>query len=737
VSKTYVSNRTGLLAVSSNHAGVGDMTVARLVTPPRKIRVARSDIAKREMTFVGGSRWRAIAELLRAVGDGDILTLLTGISGVGKSAALNAALQVLAETQIKVFRLTNPGGLTWTLHALSDQLLGKPVETLTDLAVATAVSELTDTIDDEPSIVITVDDAQSLTDEAMEFLLLLASPARRQSTAIQLILVGCGDFWKRDWRSELQLITSLAACVTIDPFAGADGGHYISWCLNRVEGTVDYTITPDAAAIILRHSGGFPENIAPVLTASISIATCRRESSLTKDVVEAAIDSLAIAPEVPDAAISAIMTVPSVGDPDGTGPRTGVAPVARPVVPDAVPQPAVTPAWTKLRVMSDVVTSADAQRVVSSRSPRIGKSSVFPPIVAPRFKRPVRAAAAVASIIVLAATGFALLRDDAGDRAAAAIDWLSLQRPAHLAHVLWNSTKQASAAANSQHAPAVLRPGHDVPVQNELSSDERPRVEEKATSEPVVAGAVGEVVSVTGADSLRLPTEELIVAANVVTAPEVVSDHAAVTPPEPSNSGRTELVAAEAREAIELKVEQQAQPSADASVPIASGSAEVASATSVPVVPPNQRPADSAPAVRVIALAATARTVPDRPDAASPGIAQPAVAALALAAASPPHPVVTNSLPPAKVISLLRRADTLLQQGDVLTARLFYERAAAAGSGEGATGAGKTYDPGFLATIDAPGLRGDVARAIEWYRTAAVTLGDREAGERLRALTGR
>jgi type II secretory pathway predicted ATPase ExeA len=717
------------------------MTVARLVTPPRKIRVARSDIAKREMTFVGGSRWRAIAELLRAVGDGDILTLLTGISGVGKSAALNAALQVLAETQIKVFRLTNPGGLTWTLHALSDQLLGKPVETLTDLAVATAVSELTDTIDDEPSIVITVDDAQSLTDEAMEFLLLLASPARRQSTAIQLILVGCGDFWKRDWRSELQLITSLAACVTIDPFAGADGGHYISWCLNRVEGTVDYTITPDAAAIILRHSGGFPENIAPVLTASISIATCRRESSLTKDVVEAAIDSLAIAPEVPDAAISAIMTVPSVGDPDGTGPRTGVAPVARPVVPDAVPQPAVTPAWTKLRVMSDVVTSADAQRVVSSRSPRIAKSSVFPPIVAPRFKRPVRAAATLASIIVLAATGFALLRDGTGDRAAAAIDWLSLQRPTHLARVLWSSTKQASAAANVQLVSAVSRPADDVPVQNGLSSGERPRVEERATSEPVVAGAVGEVVSVTGTESLWPPTEGTIAVAYVVTAavspaPEVVSDHAAATPPEPSNSSRTELVAAEPREAIEVKVERQAQPSADALTPIASGSAEVALVSSDPVVPPNQRPADSVPAEPVIASAATARTVPDQPDAASPRTAQPAAAALALAAASPPRPILTNSLPPEKVILLLRRADTLLQQGDVLTARLLYERAAAAGSGEGAIGAGKTYDPGFLATIDAPGLRGDSARAIEWYRTAAVTLGDREAGDRLRALTG-
>ena len=77
----------------------------------------------------------------------------------------------------------------------------------------------------------------------------------------------------------------------------------------------------------------------------------------------------------------------------------------------------------------------------------------------------------------------------------------------------------------------------------------------------------------------------------------------------------------------------------------------------------------------------------------------------------------------------------MLHQGNVLSARLFYERAAAAGSGPGATGAGKTYDPNFLATIDAAGMKGDVARAIEWYRQASTVLGDKEAGERLKVLT--
>jgi TPR repeat protein len=75
----------------------------------------------------------------------------------------------------------------------------------------------------------------------------------------------------------------------------------------------------------------------------------------------------------------------------------------------------------------------------------------------------------------------------------------------------------------------------------------------------------------------------------------------------------------------------------------------------------------------------------------------------------------------------------MLQDTDVIAARLYYERAAEAGNARGATSAGKTYDPLFLATIHVQGLISDKARAIEWYRTA-LSLGDPEAAVRLKML---
>jgi TPR repeat protein len=84
---------------------------------------------------------------------------------------------------------------------------------------------------------------------------------------------------------------------------------------------------------------------------------------------------------------------------------------------------------------------------------------------------------------------------------------------------------------------------------------------------------------------------------------------------------------------------------------------------------------------------------------------------------------------------LLQHGDEKLAAGDILSARLYFERAGAAGSEAGAMNAGKTYDPDYLAKIDAPGLQADVKRAIDWYRIAATTHGNSEAQKRIDALT--
>jgi hypothetical protein len=77
----------------------------------------------------------------------------------------------------------------------------------------------------------------------------------------------------------------------------------------------------------------------------------------------------------------------------------------------------------------------------------------------------------------------------------------------------------------------------------------------------------------------------------------------------------------------------------------------------------------------------------------------------------------------------------MLAAGDVLSARLYFERAGAAGSEDGEMRAAKTYDPEYLATIDAPGLQPNIDRAVDWYRIAATTHGNTVAQKRIDELT--
>lgn len=67
---------------------------------------------------------------------------------------------------------------------------------------------------------------------------------------------------------------------------------------------------------------------------------------------------------------------------------------------------------------------------------------------------------------------------------------------------------------------------------------------------------------------------------------------------------------------------------------------------------------------------------------------------------------------------LLARGDALFVAGDLISARLFYERAANAGSGQAALRSGESYDPRFLEKTHLSAARGDRAAALYWYKRA-------------------
>jgi Peptidase C39 family len=138
-------------------------------------------------------------------------------------------------------------------------------------------------------------------------------------------------------------------------------------------------------------------------------------------------------------------------------------------------------------------------------------------------------------------------------------------------------------------------------------------------------------------------------------------------------------------------------------------------------------PTDSAPASAAISIgpAAFATTAP----AASPSANE-------LSAATPAAPTTGSPetrLSAADTAALLARGDVLFSKGDVVAARLFYERAADAGEGQAALRLGETFDPVFLDRARLRGARGDLSTALSWYRRAR-DLGVAEAEILLKSL---
>ncbi|QWG18599.1 hypothetical protein KMZ68_01480 [Bradyrhizobium sediminis] len=129
-------------------------------------------------------------------------------------------------------------------------------------------------------------------------------------------------------------------------------------------------------------------------------------------------------------------------------------------------------------------------------------------------------------------------------------------------------------------------------------------------------------------------------------------------------------------------------------------------------------PAARAPTRDEIALALKAAAHQSQPE-----IRQPAAAA-----AAPPPP--TRRLDAEELATLLKRARSLIEIGDIAPARLLLERAADAHEASAALMLAQTYDPAVLGTPDTRSITPDPAKAREWYRKAA-QFGSQDAQQRL------
>jgi TPR repeat protein len=85
---------------------------------------------------------------------------------------------------------------------------------------------------------------------------------------------------------------------------------------------------------------------------------------------------------------------------------------------------------------------------------------------------------------------------------------------------------------------------------------------------------------------------------------------------------------------------------------------------------------------------------------------------------------------------MMKKAVGLMENKDMVSARLMLEHLAKNGSARAALVMGKTFDPAYMQANDMSGLKPDIAKARQWYSRAA-ELGDGEAPSRLNGLASR
>jgi hypothetical protein len=102
----------------------------------------------------------------------------------------------------------------------------------------------------------------------------------------------------------------------------------------------------------------------------------------------------------------------------------------------------------------------------------------------------------------------------------------------------------------------------------------------------------------------------------------------------------------------------------------------------------------------------------------------------------PPASKATRMLDPEEIKLLMEQGQQFIAAGDVVTARMVFQRAAAAGDADAAVASGGTYDPIVFAKLGVAGLGADVEKARTWYQKAE-SLGSAEATRRLAILANR
>ncbi|HXE80775.1 MAG TPA: AAA family ATPase [Vicinamibacterales bacterium] len=206
----------------------------------------------------------ALSNLEYGLASAKAVTVLTGEAGTGKTTLLRAALESQRCHDVRAFHLTNPAlsrqefvemlargfGLSAAASRSKVALLSE-LETL--LKERRAQGEVTALI---------VDEAQSLSDDLLEEIRLLANIESATEKLLPLVLVGQPEFSNRLEQPNLrQLKQRVSLRCEIVPFTLLETAAYIVKRISLAGGLAERLFTREAVMLIHERSRGIPRTI--------------------------------------------------------------------------------------------------------------------------------------------------------------------------------------------------------------------------------------------------------------------------------------------------------------------------------------------------------------------------------------------------------------------------------------------------------------------------------------------
>jgi general secretion pathway protein A len=188
-------------------------------------------------------------------------TLLAGESGVGKTTMV---CSILAQRQwnVRTALLSNPRlNFDQMMQVVMSQLApGWSGQTRLELTAGFA--ELLDNLKPGEHVAIVIDEAQELSDDALEGLRLLSNADTFAERRLQIIFVGQPELIERLGRPEMQSLNQrIGARALLKPLGAAQVREYINCRLRAKGGAANRIFAPAALSYLVEHSGGIPRRV--------------------------------------------------------------------------------------------------------------------------------------------------------------------------------------------------------------------------------------------------------------------------------------------------------------------------------------------------------------------------------------------------------------------------------------------------------------------------------------------